>query len=102
MCIPDFAEGPSSLNVTVGKEAVFQCQYTSIHIDWRLNGSTLEEFSPLGILVSWSPLPGGEIQHKLTITAALEHDNTIIECVSKSHDGSQTKSTVPVVLRVQG
>ena len=99
-----FTESPFSVNITVGEEAIFQCQYQNTLIDWRLNGTTLRaSFFPQGVSINQSPLPGGGgIQHTLTITALLEYDNTIIECVTESSVGSPTESTVPVILRVQG
>ena len=101
MVILDFTEGPSSLNITVGEIAVFNCQHPyALTVDWRLNGTLLEASNfPPNISVSNKTLLNGDgYQHTLTIRARVENNNTIFDCVLTDLQAVSSSA----LLRIQG
>ena len=101
MVVLDFTEGPSSLNITVGEIAVFNCQHPyAVTVDWRLNGTLLEVSNfPPSVSISSRSLPdGGGFQHTLTIRALLEYNNTIFDCVLPDLHAVSTSA----LLKIQG
>ena len=91
-----FVSTPSSVNVTLGSTATFNCSATTGAVVWIVNGSLLPELTAPDITVS-------QVGQKffLHIPATEQNNNTVLRCVLVILGGDVLYSD-PVVLRVQG
>ena len=99
----EFIRFPTSLNVTVGQRAVFQCIHsTADTIGWRVNDTALSTLNKSSISSSGiSYLPDNSIQSILVIDALSEYNNTSIMCVAL-FIGFSPQSSTQVMLLIQG
>ena len=91
-----FLISPASLNVTVDGVAVFQCQHPNAHsIDWKINGSFLQDF-PHG----FSTVRNDGI-FSLNIKALAEYNPIVIQCVAFFTDSPSEESEQSLMM-IQG
>ena len=92
-----FVEEPLSLNVTIGEEAVFYCEYRSADaIFWRINKTSLSSRPEL------SDDFNGDILGQLTVPALSMYNNTLIQCVAVFVSDNRQLATAPAILKIQG
>ena len=86
--------------MTIGEEAVFRCEHRSAAaIFWRINGTSLSSRFALHNFIDENI---GRF-HTLTVTARLEYNTTVVQCVAVFvSDNSQPETTAPAVLQIQG
>ena len=96
LSIPAFISTPTSVNVTLGSTATFNCSATTGTPAWMVNGTLLTELLAPDIHAS-------QVGHAffLNVPAEEKYNNTNVTCAVAILGGDDLYSD-PVVLRVQG
>lgn len=91
-----FVSTPTSVNVTLGSTATFNCSVTIGIVAWIINGSLLTQLNRPDVITS-------QVGRTffLHIPAAEEYNNTNVVCAVAILGGDNLFSD-PVVLKVQG
>ena len=92
-----FVEEPLSLNLTIGEEAVFYCEYRSADaIFWRINKTSLSSRPEL------SDDFNDDIIGQLTVSALTKYNNTLIQCVAVFDSDNNQPETAFAILKIRG
>ena len=97
--IPEFISTPTSVNVTLGSTATFNCSSTEGRVGWIVNGSLLSHQITPDIRDS-----GAGTTSSLHVPAIEKYNNMTVTCIvfTIRHDLSDDLRSDPVVLRIQG
>ena len=96
-----FLQVPDSLNVTVGAVAEFFCRGDGDAVFWTVNGISVNQLGDPNITRDFGPVVGGVRTQILRIMADVQHNNSVIQCVSITFGEGETASD-PAQLMVQG
>ena len=96
-----FLQVPDPLNVTVGAVAEFFCRADADGVIWTVNGISVNQLDDPNITRDVGPVVGGFRTRILRIMADVQHNNSVIQCVSITF-GAGATSSAPDVLMVQG
>ena len=104
--ISGFLEVPSSLNVTVGEQAIFYCNHsTTQDIAWRVNGTSLSVLNLPTITTRRIRLQdsvGDSFVHELAIQAFTEYNQTSVQCLAYIPGSSAEFSMPRATMSIQG
>lgn len=89
-------EFPSSLNVTIGEQAVFYCNHSATQdIAWRVNETSLSVLNlPTITTRRFRPQDSLGFIHELTIQALAEYNQTSVQCLAYI-SGSPAELSMP-------
>ena len=96
-----FLQVPESLNVTVGAVAEFFCRADADGVIWTFNNISVNTLDDSNITPDDGSVVDGVRTRILRITADVQHNNSVIHCVSVSISEGNTLSD-PALLMVQG
>ena len=96
-----FLQIPDSLNVTVGAVAEFFCRADADAVIWTVNDTSVNQFDDPNITPEVGPLMEGLRTRILRITADVQYNNSVVQCLSFTSGEGETLSD-PAVLMVQG
>ena len=96
-----FLQVPDPLNVTVGAVAEFFCRANADAVFWTVNGISVNQLNDLNISPDIGPLVDGVHTQILRIMADVQHNNSVIQCLSFTFGEEETPSG-PALLMVQG
>ena len=93
----NFLLAPSSINVTEGEQAYFQCDHSRADIvGWLVNDTTLSVLNNRDI----STISDGTIDSEMRIHAHREYNHTTVECLA--FIGMKSETSSPATLLIQG
>lgn len=97
-------EVPSSLNVTIGEQALFYCNHsTTQDIAWRINDTSLSVLNLPTITtrrIRLQDSPGDSFVHELAIQALMEYNQTSVQCLA--YIGSSPEYSPEATVLIQG
>lgn len=98
---------PSSLNISVGEVAEFQCQidFTVDHVIWNLNETRIQHYSDIHVqekvYLSSQPI-SSTVRISATLASKTLLDNGLVQCEGIYLAENVFKTSLSATLRVQG
>ena len=95
---------PTSINVTAGDLARFQCNHsTAYSIAWRVNDTSLSILALTTITSRSIRFPDGGFVYELTILALSDYNQTSVECMAFLNQSTAEYVHTPrAMLLIQG